>query len=522
MAGCGGFAADSKADVGQALDGTPDTALDAHSRRPVGWEYLSHGKGAPPAYEMLFIEDVVHRVDIEITAENHAVMIADLTDKLGQPGKPDEPRRPPDPPPQEGIEACTGKEESQPCSFEFEGEEVKGKCKMVPFRGGTLFCQPKGKPPPGAENLDWEPVYVPVTVHFGGKTWTHVGMRYKGNSSLRTPWQIGKKKLGFRLHFDKYEDDYPEIQDQRFYGFKKMVFTNNWRDDSFLRDKMAAEFFRAGGVPAAHSAFCRVYVDVGDGAVYWGLYTMIEDPSNKMLDTQFLEDGGNLYKPEGPGADWTVFDKNGFEKKTNEEQGDWNDVEAAISALHSDRSDREAWCADLDALFDVSLFLKFLAINTAIQNWDSYGQTPQNYYVYGDPGDGGRLKWIPWDLSEAMMSTGTVAPPLSLTLDEVGDDWPLIRYILDTSAWREEYVANLGVVIEAPFALEPTLARMEALHNLISPYVVGEEGESGEYTLLSSPEAFLNSLTDGPNALKPHVEARHQAVKDFLAEPNGN
>jgi len=39
-----------------------------------------------------------------------------------------------------------------------------------------------------------------------------------------------------------------------------------------------------------------VYVDTGNGPVYWGLYTVFEDPSDKMLEYQFENPNGNLYK----------------------------------------------------------------------------------------------------------------------------------------------------------------------------------------------------------------------------------
>jgi spore coat protein CotH len=90
----------------------------------------------------------------------------------------------------------------------------------------------------------------------------------------------GILKLSFRFNFDKYEDEHPDTKNQRFYGFKKMTFSNGFKDSSLIRDKVAADLFRAAGVPAARGTFVRVYLDHGDGPVYMGLYTMIEDPSD--------------------------------------------------------------------------------------------------------------------------------------------------------------------------------------------------------------------------------------------------
>ena len=163
-----------------------------------------------------------------------------------------------------------------------------------------------------------DPVYVPVTVSFNGGIWSSVGFKYNENGSLEA--LKDKTKLPFRLDFDKFEDENPGIMDQRFLGFSSMTFDNCWNDDSFMREKIAGEIFREGGVPAAKSSFCKVYADTGDGLKYWGLYTMTEDPSDAMLKEQFGNIEGNCYKPEGSGADWSMpFDEEAFTKVNNEE-----------------------------------------------------------------------------------------------------------------------------------------------------------------------------------------------------------
>jgi spore coat protein CotH len=72
------------------------------------------------------------------------------------------------------------------------------------------------------------PTWVPATIEFEGNTWTNVGVRYKGNSSLTSGWRSGTLKLPLKLDFDEFEDDYPEIDDQRFYGFKQFDLPLVW------------------------------------------------------------------------------------------------------------------------------------------------------------------------------------------------------------------------------------------------------------------------------------------------------
>jgi alpha-L-fucosidase 2 len=67
------------------------------------------------------------------------------------------------------------------------------------------------------------------------------------------------------------------------------------------------------------------------------------------------------------------YRREGFGKKTNTSAADFSDVEAAVKALHAPRNDPRAWRAALEARFDVESFLRWLAVNTVIENWDAYG-----------------------------------------------------------------------------------------------------------------------------------------------------
>ncbi|MBN2442623.1 MAG: CotH kinase family protein [Spirochaetales bacterium] len=337
-----------------------------------------------------------------------------------------------------------------------------------------------------------DPIYVPVTVEFNGYTWWHVGMRYKGQSSLFSPKNEGSHKLPFRFSMDKYEDDYPEINNQRLYGFQKMTFCSNWNDQSFLREKICAEIFRNGNVPAAMSGYCRIYINTGNGPVYWGLYTMVEDPSDQMLEAQFPDKDGNLYKPEDNGANWTQpFTQSAFVKKTNEDAADWSDVLAAHTALHASRSNAAAWRQGLDASFDTTAFLRWLAINTAVVNWDSYGTMAQNYYVYQNLEDNGRLVWITWDMNLSMMNS-MMGRTLGLSLDEVGNSWPLIRYLMDDSVYKSVYHQEMRTAMNGCMNEATVIARMQHFHDLIRPYVVGVDGEISGYTFLRNGETGFN------------------------------
>jgi len=438
--------------------------------RPDAWTEASHCRSAAPAYGHLFPTEAVHRLDITFSAGDYQRTLDDL----------------------ERMDVC--------------------------HSGDAL-------------GLPDKPIWVPVRIALAGKTWDAVGFRWKGFASLKPTYCSGLRKLPFRLNFDKFEDDHPELDNQRFWGFDKMTFSNGHGDPSLLRAMLAAEVFATAGVPAARSAPVRIWVDHGEGPTYFGLYTMVEDPSDRMLEAQFGDDSGNLYKPEpesepatpeeplGPGTRWLELAVGEFDKKTNESAADWSDVAAAIDALHAPRADPAAWRTRLEATFDVDGFLRWLALNQTLVNWDTYGFMPHNYYVYGDPGRGGRLVWIPWDLNEALLvkTTADLSHSASVLLDEVGEDWPLIRFLLDDRSYRSRYLQELEAGLEGAFDEETVLARIDAQHARIARWVVGEEGEERPYTLLRAG-AFDDSLETGRDALKPHVRARVAAVRAALAE----
>jgi hypothetical protein len=529
-ASCGG-----EADAGSAA---------AESAWPDGWSEETHGKNSPPNYALLFTTAKVHSIELVISASDYQAMQENLMNLFGGAGGDGESLGPglPNPPP-EAIAACEGLAVGDGCEVPLL-QPVSGTCR---YFEASLACVPDdalgsdggvggaggagaggGSAPDGDSVIVGEdPIYVPVEVRHEGRTWRHVGMRYKGNSSLRSSYMARNGKMPFRLHFDKYESDYPDISDQRFYGFKELTFASNWSDDSQVRETFVSELLRDRGVPAARCAFYRVSVDVGHGPEYWGLYTAIEDPSDHpFLDTQLGTHDGNLYKPEGRGADWTVFDREGFVKKNNKDEADWSDVEAAIRALLATADDPAAWRAGFSATFDVDGFLLWLAINTAMVNWDSYGIMAHNYYLYADPAMDRRLRFIPWDHNEAL-GPGAVgyvsrAPDAFAEMFHVGAgaNWPLISRTLADTVHRQRYRELLPQAIEGLFEIDAATERLRELHTLIEPHVVGAAGERPGFTTVSSPEAFLQSV-DGENGLVSHIRSRRQRVEEALAVEPG-
>ena len=239
------------------------------------WSEYTHGSDTSPDYAKVFNQDEVLRIDIVITPNDWETMQADLAANL------------------------TG-----------------------------------GGGPPGSIS-GFDPVWVPSSLFFNGIEWYQVGIRYKGNSSLRSSYQQGIKKLSFKLDFDQFEDTYPAIKNQRFYGFRQLNLKNNYDDLSMVRERVGSDLFRQFGLASPIVTFCALYVDFGSGLQYFGLYSLVEEVDDTMLGSQFGSETGNLYKPDGPAASFAQGSYNDaeMEKKNNESASDYTDVQSLYSAI---------------------------------------------------------------------------------------------------------------------------------------------------------------------------------------------
>ena len=444
---------------------------------------------AEPDYDIVFPQDTVNEITITISPENWTLMLEDMTALYGEQGSG-----------QKAGPAGRPGDSQKPAPPAFDGQNPP----------------PAGRPPMGMmggadeQNPDW----VEAEVTFNGDSWDHIGIRFKGNSSLKSTWGSGSLKLPFKLDFDQFEDEYPETEDQRFYGFKQISLSNGFHDDSMLREKIAADLFREAGVPSAQTAYYAVSIDYGEGPVYFGLYTAVEVVDDTLIESQFSDDSGNVYKPENPGGTFAFgsFSETSFDKETNQDEDDYSDILAMYDILHdkSRLSDPESWRENLETVFDVDTFLNWLAANTVIQNWDTYGAIGHNYYLYNNP-ETGQLVWIPWDNNESLKSGGGLKASQELDLRGAGSEWPLISYLRDDPVYYQRYLSYLESFLNDVFTLEEMADTYQYYHELISPYVL-DEGQG--FTQINSTQSFDRSVND----LIQHTRERITAAENFLAD----
>ncbi len=454
--------------AGEETDAEEETeTLNDTDFEATDWTTETHSKDAAPDFDEVFEDNAVKRLDIVITKDRWQNMLDDMTSLYGAFGD-------------------TG-------------------------QGG-----PPGGGPPGGQGgasfADEDPIFVPAEVFYEDKEWYRVGVRFKGNSSLQSSWQAGILKLSFKLDFDEFEDDYPQIDNQRFYGFKKLSLKNNYDDKSMLREKVATDVFRNAGLAASHTAFFTLYVDHGDGPQYFGVYTMVEGVDDTVLDEQFSDDDGNLYKPDGAAASFAAgtFDEDEYVKKTNEDEADFSDVASLLEILHDETrtTDAATWRTNLEAVLDTKVFLKYLAVNTVVQNWDTYGRMTHNYYLYNNP-DTGKLTWVPWDNNESLQE-GKMGGSAALDFSDVAaSEWPLIGYLYQDEVYKAQYDTYVQEVADGAFDTSSIQSLYSSYSALVEPYATAEEPG---FTFLNSSSDFQVAIGE----LNAHVSQRTSAVHSYL------
>lgn len=549
MTACGATVGEVGATVGEVggnesavISTEPDAAAEVAEEieRPDGWSDDTHSNDVEPNYDVVFPQDQVNRMTIVIDSGDWQSMIDNMTELHGEPrgeergggrgpggGRPDGGGFDISEILPEGCELPEGfvpgpdADWPEGCEPEFgpdgpppglRGERPEGGPRGERPEGGPRGERPEGGPrggPGGGRGVNLgggeNPDYVAATIEFDGDVWTKVGVRFKGNSTLRRSWNSGSLEMPFKLDFDEFEDEYPEVDNQRFYGFKQLSISPPSADESYVRAATAYNLMQDAGLIAPETAWYELFVDYGEGPLSFGLYTFIEVIDDSVIKTALGDDDGNIYEGDGRGSSLAegTFEQipDSFQKENNDE-ANYSDMEALYHALHAETrlSDSDQWRSDLEAVFDVDTFLHWLAVNSVMVNWDTYGQAPHNFYLYHDP-ESDLLTWIGWDYNEALQPGRRGNATLSLA--ETTEEWPLIRYLLDQPAYYEQYTAYVAEVKAGVFNEDRMAAQLSAWETLLAPYVADRA------TFATQIETIMN-----------FVQGRHGAVETFLSSIN--
>ncbi len=235
---------------------------------------------------------------------------------------------------------------------------------------------------------DW----IEATVTIDGTTYEQVGLRLKGNSSLRgVSADADPEELPWLIRFDKYVDG------QNHEGYADLVVRSN-NTESALNEAVALELLGDAGLATQQAIETAFSVNDSDAV----LRLVIEHPDDVWMEMNFGE-GGALYKAESTG-DYTYRgdDEASYDEVFDQEAGkDNTDLTPLIEFLDFiNNADDETFSNELATHLDVDAFATYLAMMDLVDNFDDIDGPGNNSYLYYDA-ETEQFTVVPWDLNLA-------------------------------------------------------------------------------------------------------------------------
>lgn len=328
--------------------------------------------------------------------------------------------------------------------------------------------------------------YKEASVNYNGMQFDHVGIRTKGNLSLRSVVNSDSDRYSFKISFDEYLN-------QTLNGISKINLNNNYSDASYMREFLTYELAESVGLPTPGFSYVNVYVN----DELWGFYLAIEQIGDSYLQRHFDNSYGALYKAEmtGSGSDlaWLGSDPDSYTGLVMKSKSSNDDV--LIDMLDELNNG-----TDYEKVLDVDNVLKYVALNVVASNMDSYlGMNKQNYYLYEN---NGIFSVLPWDYNMAFGGLGGSGILIDEPTQGALAERPLIAKLLEVDEYKERYHAILSEMLEGYMQQDHFEERVAQLQELISehvkqdprPFYSYEEYEQSLPTLTSFAEESMDNI----------------------------
>ncbi|WP_169082647.1 CotH kinase family protein [Paenibacillus sp. PL91] len=347
--------------------------------------------------------------------------------------------------------------------------------------------------------------YKEATVEYNGQTFENVGIRAKGNLSLRSVVNMADSdRYSFKISFDEYVN-------QTLEGITKINLNNNYSDASYMREFLAYELAEDMGLPTPKYSYVNVYVN----DELWGFYLAVEQIGDSYLERNFDNAYGALYKANGgTGSElnWlkTIESYTGLDLKSEKSNDD----------ILLDMLDELNNGTDIESVLNVDEALGFIALNVLTSNMDSYlGQNKHNYYLYEDDG---LFNVLPWDYNMAFGGLGgsgiLIDEPTTGNLAER----PLVAKLLAVDEYKETYHEIVAKAIEGYLSMDVLAAKVQEIRDLISPYVKADPSSFYTYDEYESGIATVLSLnTTQTTSIAQQNAGQNDAAGQNAAAPNG-
>lgn len=343
--------------------------------------------------------------------------------------------------------------------------------------------------------------YYTCNITYNGITLNNVAIRTKGNSSLKDVVEADGDRFSFNIDLNYYLD-------QDMYGIDKIILNNLFKDPTMMAEYITYEALASIDAVSSRTTFTALYIN----DEYYGIYLSVEQVGNEFLETNFGNSDNELYKPDvGVGSSLDYVSSDGsFYTGLIDENSDDTTNEAITELLEA-----IATGENLDTLFDVDGYLKYLAVSTYTVNLDSYqGGMWHNYYLYNNEGT---FEWIAWDLNMAFNGF----PGVQITDEQATEflidepvvnslsNYPLIDAIFENEEYVAQYHVYLQELLDNYFDNDTFTQRVIELDSMIDSYVKSDSNSFFSY-MFYKESLFEESTTQ--YSLLQFVEARSENI----------
>jgi hypothetical protein len=281
-------------------------------------------------------------------------------------------------------------------------------------------------------------INIPARMVVDNKTYTDVGVRFRGNTSyFQLP--AGSEKKCFNIETDAF------VPGQDIYGYNHLNLNNGFHDPTFMREFIGYWITRRHGL-APKANFVKLFLN----DVYWGVYINVQQPNKDMMKEWFRSNDGNRYRgfptsgTFGNGRcalTWLGTNVATYLSAYQAKQGDGTDLMQLCNVLNNTPAAQLP--AALPAIFSVDQFYRYASCMNVMTNTDSYIGTGKDHYLYHDEiyGD---FHMFPFDLNETLIGTASLAPTYNTTTSIK----PAFSKTLPVPEWNARYFAHYRTVFE--------------------------------------------------------------------------
>lgn len=267
--------------------------------------------------------------------------------------------------------------------------------------------------------------YTECDVEIDGEVFSSVGLRAKGNNSLRLVNEYGLERYSLKIEFDHFQDG------NTYYGLDKLSLDSSYQDNSYMKNYLAYDMMDYMGVPSPLCSYVWVTVNGED----WGLFLAVEEPEEAFARRNYGADHGKLYKPDYRSLE--AENRDVALQYTTEDPADYDnifrnakfDIDAEDQARLIGALKTLSEGTDLESAVNVDEVLRYFTVQVFVVNLDSYlGRTGHNYFLYEEDRI---ISMLPWDYNLAFATYSLGMP------DPINDAELYVNYPIDTPASGE-------------------------------------------------------------------------------------